>query len=125
MIAAYFAQIEQIDDVGAGDPQAFATSILESMSSGDFSGFDNLLAKARAQRQRLQSVATPRACVEHHSLALALAGDSVALLERVRTALVKGDSTALLTMAAEGRTMEEQANRLKSLGESIKRSAGL
>ena len=124
-IAAYFNQVDRIEDMGAGDPQAFATSMVQSMSSGDFSGFDDLLSKARTQRQRLQAIAPPRACVEHHRLALTLSADSVAMLERLKAALMKGDSTALLTIASDGKTLETQANQLKSMGESIKRQAGL
>lgn len=124
-VAAYFSQVDRIEDMGAGDPQAFATSMIQSMSSGDFSGFDDLLSKARTQRQRLQSISPPRACIEHHRLALTLSGDSVAMLERLKAALMKGDSTALLGIATEGKTLETQANQLKSMGESIKRQAGL
>lgn len=124
-IAAYFAQFERLDDVGAGDPQAFATSMLQSVTSGDFSGFDDLLAKARSQRDRLRSLSPPRVCAEHHRLSLALSGDSVTMLERLKAALMRGDSTALMTMAAEGRALETQANQLKAMGEAIKRQAGL
>jgi hypothetical protein len=124
-ITSYFAQIERLSDMGAGDPQAFANSMLQSVTSGDFSGFDDLLSKARSQRQRLLSVTPPPACREYHRLALTLSGDSVAMLERLRTALGKGDTTALMTMATEGRTLEIQANQLKSMGEGIKQQAGL
>jgi hypothetical protein len=124
-IAAYFNQVDRIEDMGAGDPQAFAASMVQSMSSGDFSGFDDLLAKARAQRQRLQTIAPPRACVEHHRLALSLSADSVTMLERLKAALVKGDSTALMTIATEGKALETQTNRLKALADSIRRQAGL
>lgn len=124
-IAAYFNQVDRLEDMGAGDPQAFATSLVQSMSSGDFSGFDDLLAKARTQRQRLQAIAPPRACVEHHRLALALSADSVAMLEKLKAALMKGDTTALLTISTEGKTLETQTSQLKSMGESIKRQAGL
>ena len=99
--------------------------MVQSMSSGDFTGFDNLLAKARAQRQRLQAIAPPRACAEHHRLALSLSADSVTMLERLKAALMKGDSTALLTIASEGKSLETQANQLKTMEESIKRQAGL
>ena len=124
-IAAYFNQVDRLEDMGAGDPQAFASSMVQSMSSGDFTGFDNLLAKARAQRQRLQAIAPPRACAEHHRLALSLSADSVTMLERLKAALMKGDSTALLTIASEGKSLETQANQLKTMEESIKRQAGL
>ena len=124
-IAAYFKQADRLEDVGAGDPQAFATSLLQSVSSGDFSSFDELLAKARAQRQRLQAIAPPRACVEHHRLALTLSADSVTMLERLKAALMKGDTTALLTISTEGKALEAQTERLKSMAESIKRQAGL
>lgn len=124
-IAAYFAQLERLEDMGAGDPQAFASSMMQSLSSGDFSGFDELLAKARNQKQRLQVMTPPAACVEHHRLALALSGDSVTMLERLKAALMKGDSMALVGIASEGRTLETQANQLKSLAEKIKRQAGV
>lgn len=124
-IAAYFNQVDRIEDMGAGDPQAFATSMVQSMSSGDFSGFDDLLSKARTQRQRLQAISPPRACVEHHRLALTLSADSVAMLERLKAALMKGDSTALLGIATDGKTLETQANQLKAMGERVKRQAGL
>jgi hypothetical protein len=124
-IVAYFNQIDRLEDMGAGDPQAFANSMVQSMSSGDFSGFDTLLSKARTQRQRLLSITPPRMCVDHHRLALTLSGDSVAMLERLKAAMVKGDATALLTIATEGHTLETQANQLKALGENIKRQAGI
>jgi hypothetical protein len=114
-----------MQDMGVGDPQAFAASLLKSVSSGDFSAFDELLGKARAQRQRLQGMTPPQACGEHHRLALSLSADSVTMLERLKAALMKGDSMALMTIATEGRSLESQANHLKSLGETIKRQAGL
>lgn len=124
-IAAYFQQVDGMQDMGVGDPQAFAASMLKSVSSGDFSAFDDLLGKARAQRQRLQAMTPPRACGEHHRLALSLSADSVTMLERLKAALMKGDSMALMTIATEGRALETQANQLKTLGETIKQQAGL
>jgi hypothetical protein len=124
-IASYFAEVERLEELGGDDPQAFANSMLQSVSSGDFSGFDDLLAKARDQRQRLLPITPPPACLDHHRLALMLSGDSVTMLERLKAALVKGDTTALMTMATEGRALERQANQLKSMGEAIKRQAGL
>lgn len=124
-VAAYFRQVDGMRDMGVGDPQAFAASMLKSVSSGDFSAFDELLGKARAQRQRLQSMTPPGACGEYHRLALTLSADSVTMLERLKTALMKGDSMALMTIATEGRALETQANELKTLGETIKRRAGL
>ncbi len=124
-ITAYFAQLDRLEDMGAGDPQAFASSMMQSLSTGDFSGFDELLAKARNQRQRLQATTPPSACVEHHRLALALSGESVTMLEQLKAALMKGDSMALMGIASEGRTLEARAIALKSLGEKIKRQAGI
>ena len=46
------------------------------------------------------------------------------MLERLKAAMVKGDTTALLTIASDGRTLETQANQLKTMGETIKRQAG-
>ena len=64
----------------------------------------------------------PRGCGEHHRLALTLSADSVTMLERLKAALMKGDSMALMTIATEGRTLEAQANQLKSLGDALNRA---
>ena len=124
-VVAYFDQIERLGDLGGGDPQAFAATLLQSVSSGDFSGFDSLAAQARTQRDHLRSLSPPPACREHHRLAQALATDSVVMLDRLRAAISKGDTTALMEMAAEGRTLEAQANQLKAMGEAIKQRAGI
>lgn len=124
-IAAYFREVDRLEDMGAGDPQAFAKSLMESVTSGDFSGFDALVAKARAQQERLRSIAPPSACVEHHRLASALAGDSTALMERLKAALMKGDAAGLMAMSSEGRTLETRAEELRALAATIRREAGL
>ncbi len=124
-VAAYFAEVDRLEDMGAGDPQAFASSMMQSLSSGDFSEFDKLLEKARAQRQRLLAIVPPPACAEHHRLARTLSADSVAMLERLKAALMKGDSMALMGIASDGKTLETQANQLKAMGETIKRQAGV
>jgi len=105
-IDAYFAQVEALDQVGAGDPQAFARSLLASVTSGDFSGFDDLLGKAKRQQERLRSITPPPRCHEYHRLALSLSGESVAMLETLRAALAEGDTVSLMAMAtrAQGRT---------------------
>lgn len=124
-VASYFAEVDRLEDMGAGDPQAFASSMMQSLSSGDFSEFDKLLQKARAQRQRLLAIVPPPACAEHHRLARTLSADSVSMLERLKAALMKGDSMALMGIASDGKTLETQANQLKAMGETIKRQAGV
>ncbi|MEO8361384.1 MAG: hypothetical protein ABI672_15235 [Vicinamibacteria bacterium] len=124
-IAAYFSVLDRIEEVGAGDPQSFATSLMQSVSSGDFSGFDDLVNKARAQRERLGLLKPPKACADHHRIAMGLSNDSVAMLEKLRAALAKGDTTALLSMTTEGQTLEAKAKQLKAMGDAIKRQAGL
>ncbi len=124
-VAAYFAEVDRLEDMGAGDPEAFASSMMQSLSSGDFSEFDKLLQKAKTQRQRLLAIVPPPACVEHHRLARTLSADSVAMLERLKAALMKGDSMALMGIASDGKTLETQANQLKAMGETIKRQAGV
>ncbi len=124
-VMAYFQEVDRLEDMGAGDPQEFAKSLMESMTSGDFSAFDALLAKARAQRDRLRTLAPPSACVQHHRRAAALASDSVSLMEKLKAGLIKGDATALMSMATEGRALETRAEELRSLSATIRRQAGL
>lgn len=124
-VASYFAEVDRLEELGAGDPQAFAASMMQSLSSGDFTDFDKLLEKARGQKQRLLAIVPPPSCAEHHRLARALSADSVAMLERLKAALMKGDSMALMGIASDGRALEAQANQLKTMGETIKRQAGV
>ena len=124
-VASYFAEVDRLEDMGAGDPQAFASSMMQSLSSGDFSEFDKLLLKARDQRQKLLAIVPPPACAEHHRLARTLSADSVTMLERLKAALMKGDSMALMGIATDGKTLETQANQLKALSETLKRQAGV
>jgi hypothetical protein len=124
-VAAYFAEVDRLEDMGAGDPQAFASSMMQSLSSGDFTEFDKLLEKARGQKQRLLAIVPPSACAEHHRLARTLSADSVVMLERLKAALMKGDSMALMGIASDGKTLETQANQLKAMSETIKRQAGV
>jgi hypothetical protein len=124
-VASYFAEVDRLEDMGAGDPQAFASSIMQPLSSGDFTEFDKLLEKARDQRQRLLAIVPPPSCAEHHRLARTLSADSVTMLERLKAALMKGDSLALLSIASDGKALETQANQLKAMTETIKRQAGV
>lgn len=124
-IASYFQEVERLEDMGAGDPQAFAKSLMESVTSGDFSGFDALLARARTQQDRLRSIEPPSACAEHHRLASVLARDSVSLMERLKAALMNGDAAGLMAMSSEGRALEARADELRTLAATIRRQAGL
>jgi hypothetical protein len=124
-IAAYFASVERFDDAGIGDPNDFAKSLVDGATSGDYSGFDSLLAKARRQRDVLRGLQAPPACASHHRLALSLSESSVAMLEKLRKALAGGDPTALMSMMGEARDLESQAAQLKTMTEAIKRGAGL
>lgn len=123
-ITAYFEQVDALDNVGAGDPQEFAKSLLASMTSGDFSGFDDLLAQARRQQERLRSISPPASCRDHHRLALALSGESVAMLETLSTSLARGDTSALMAMAERAQKLEAQTNELKAMAAEIRRQAG-
>jgi len=124
-IAAYFASVERFDDAGIGDPNDFAKSLVDGATSGDYSGFDSLLTKARRQRDVLRGLQAPPVCVPHHRLALSLSESSVAMLEKLRKTLAGGDPTALMSMMGEARDLESQAAQLKTMTEAIKRSAGL
>jgi hypothetical protein len=124
-IAAYFRESEKYDDMGGGDPQEFANSLMKSVTSGDYSGFDALLTKARQQRDHLRGVKPPAACAEHYRLATSLSDDSVRMLERLRSSLKGGDPTGLMSMMGEARAMEARLNELKALTASIKTTAGI
>ena len=83
-VASYFAEVDRLEELAAGDPRAFAASMMQSLSSGDFTDFDKLLEKARGQKQRLLAIVPPPSCAEHHRLARTLSADSVAMLERLK-----------------------------------------
>ena len=124
-VRAYFREIEKYDDMGASNPQDFANSLMTSVTSGDYSGFDTLLAKARQQRDHLRGLRPPPSCEEHHRLSLSLAEDSAKMLERLRTSLQGGDPAGLMSMMGEAREMESRLNVLKTLTATIKAGAAI
>ena len=47
------------------------------------------------------------------------------MLDKLRNAIAGGDATTLMSIATEGKSLEERANTLKSMGATIKKNAGI
>ncbi|MBT9584190.1 hypothetical protein IV102_12685 [bacterium] len=120
--AKYFAKIDEAmrDTAAMGDTNQFATEILQQGMNGNTEGFDNLIESTRRAQVALQNIQPPPICQEHYTLLKAQLEQSISLLNRVKSATVSLDSTALTSLAGEGRGMQAEADRFKALDEGLR-----
>ena len=59
-----------------GDQEAFATTILQGATSGDFSGIDDLVRAAGDAERRAAALQPPGECAEYHRMAVTLLQES-------------------------------------------------
>ena len=125
--ARYFRNLES--SVGAAsswqDPEALARSVLEQGASGDSSGFDSLLAANRQALERVRGLSVPKSCARHHQLTEETMAAGQDLLQRMRQAILKGDTSQLTALAVEGQVMQAQVDQLKTLTRDLKARYGL
>lgn len=106
-----------------GDPNSFATQILQQAMNGHTEGFDKLIGSTRQALVTMRNITPPPNCREHYELSKRQIEQSLNLLEKVKKATVSMDTSALTALGAEGQSMQGDANRLKQLDEQLR--AGL
>ena len=67
----------------------------------------------------------PAPCVEHHRLTLALLGDAVLMLTKLREGIAAGDPTAVAGIASSGSGLEARAHAVEALGASLRSQYGV
>ncbi len=123
-VADYFKQIDALSlGLGAGsNATEFATDLLQQSLNGDQHGFDELLNSARKNLTAVQAIHPPASCAEHHRLVARQLNQSIAMLTKVKTAMVSMDTSTLTSLSTEGRGMQKEAEMIEKLEKRLRRS---
>jgi len=126
-VARYFQEMETAQAAAKywGDPQALAGSLVEGLSKGDRSGIDELLAATRGAHARMQAIAVPSDCAEHHRRSLDLVAQGASMLEAIASGVTSGDVEAFSAFPAKARQLEADAKDVDALGARIKQRYGI
>lgn len=104
------------------DPSAFATQLLGQSMTGDTSGFDILLSQANGALSRMQAIAAPAHCQEHHALSVKQLEFGIALLGKVKDATQGMDTAALAQLSVQGHALQAEIGRLQRLDQELRAS---
>jgi len=125
-VAAYFRTLETLQPEVAGEPSALAQQILADLARGDSSGFDGIIRKAEAARDRLAAVLPPAPCAEHHRESLACMEASLALTRGLRKALSSSSPDALpLDFSDRAGALKARTEALQRQEKALKERFGL
>jgi hypothetical protein len=121
-VLRYFEEAEAIQTRAKywSDPQALAKSILDQTATGNPAEFEALIQAQVTARKDLEHLIVPTACAEHHQRSLAVMGEGVALLERVKNALTSGDLGGLDGLQQSARDLEREARAIDELGKQLR-----
>lgn len=126
-VARYFQEMEtaQASAKYWSDPQALAGTLVDGLSKGDRSGFDQLIAATNGAVERMRAVDVPSDCSEHHGRSLELVARGVALLKGMADAAAAGDANAFASIPAQARQLETEAKDVDALAARIKQRYGI
>jgi hypothetical protein len=125
-VSAYFTQMEALQSGGpSGDPDAFANTILQGATSGDFSGIDDLVRVASDAERRAVAIQPPGECAEYHRMAVTLLQESRTMIIALRDGLKRNDTNALTSMAASAQSMKSRADTLAAAEKALRARFGL
>jgi hypothetical protein len=121
-IRRYFAQLDaaMAGTESLGDPNGFATELLQQSLQGDSSGFTALLASAQACLRAVQAIKAPPSCAEHQKLTLRQLKQAIAILGKVQGATTSMDTSSLQALASQGKGLQVEAARLARLDEKLR-----
>ena len=121
-VSAYFNQLDALNlTLGAGsDSTQFATDLLQQSLNGDQHGFDELLAATRNNLNAVQAIHPPEVCKEHHRLVTRQLNQSIAMLSKVKSAMVAMDTGALTALSSQGQGMQKEAEMIQKLEKKLR-----
>ena len=126
-VAEYFQRMDAAQSAAKtwSDPTALAQEVLAQAMRGDSSGFDRLIAASAAARDGVRDMDVPAPCAEHHRLSMALLGEAVAILTRLRDGVAAGDTGAVAAIAASSGDMETRVRAVDALGARLRAQYGV
>jgi len=111
-ITSYFAKIDAIQVEGSGDPDVFAQAIIGGIEHGDSSQINKLVDDAKLALGKATSVSPPPACAEYHRRLIETLSESVAGLEKFRTAMLSNDLGSVASVAMDFQTVQQKVKGL-------------
>jgi hypothetical protein len=125
-VSVYFRQMEALESGGPiGDQEAFATTILQGATSGDFSGVDDLVRAAGDAERRAVAIQPPGECAEYHRMAVALLQESRTMITALRDGLKRNDTDTLTSVGASAQSMKSRADSLAAAEKALRARFGL
>jgi hypothetical protein len=125
-VSAYFTQMEALQSGGPiGDQEAFATTVLQGATSGDFSGIDALVRAAGDAERRAVALQPPGECAEYHRMAVTLLQESRTMITALRDGLKRNDTDALTSVGASAQSMKSRADTLAAAEKALRARFGL
>ena len=125
-VSAYFTQMDALQSGGPiGDANAFATTLLQGATSGDFSGIDELVRAAGDAERRAAALQPPGECAEYHHMAVTLLQESKTMVTALRDGLKRSDANALTSLGASAQSMKSRADTLAAAEKALRARFGL
>jgi len=125
-VAAYFKQMEAIQSAGqTGDPQEFASTVVNAAGNGDFSAIDDLVRAAGDAERRAAALQPPAECAEYHRMAVTLLQESRTMMTSLRDGLKRKDTDALTSLSASAQQMKSRAEDLAKAEKALRARFGL
>jgi hypothetical protein len=120
-VAAYLAAIDQIQpgQMG-GDASDVANKIVESLSSADTSGLDELIQRAESSRDRLSALSPPQPCTTHYQVSMACMDAGLQMLDSIKQAVAASDAEMLFSLPAQANAMLSCSDRLTQEDKTIR-----
>ena len=118
-VASYFAKIDAIQSAGTGDPTTFAQGIVGGLQAGDTAGLDSLVNTAKAALAQATAVKPPPVCAEYHRRLLESLSESVAGMERMRSALKSGDISVFANLTSQFQNTQQKVDDLDRMRKQL------
>ena len=125
-VSAYLKQMEALQSGEAiADQEAFATTVLQSAVSGDFSAIDDLVRAAGDAERRAVALQPPGECAEYHRMAVTLLQESRTMITALRDGLKRNDTNTLASVGASAQSMKSRADTLAAAEKALRARFGL
>lgn|GEM_PF-1265240 len=126
-VTQYFSRFDQIGAMTKSfdDPNAYAQEMLKQVTSGDTSGIDTLIENYQSFHDQIGQLAPPATCKEHQRQTMAVVSRSISNLNDLKSAIGRGDVSALTRITGDMKSVEEQSRRVDKLASQIKTQYGI
>ncbi len=124
-VAGYFQALDRIQPGQmAGGPGDLAKGLMEALSKGDTSGFDDMIRQAESARAALAALVPPAPCAAFHQESLASLDASIALLHSIRDSLTAPGAPAS-DFTAQAAGLQARAERLQREEKDLRQRYGV